>query len=631
MKFLNRYIIVAAIGCLAAAHTVAQGAEVTVQVQPKTFSMNQGGQLSVNVSGGNLDSNPSPAAPDDLTLRAYGTSQNIQIVNGQMSRTVTHNFVISASAPGDYTIPSFAVSVDGQSLQTEPVTFTVVASSSALPPTSQGGGAAANDSGESFLKLEYPPRDRDHLYVGEMAPVRITAYFPAQSKVSLQSAPRPEGQGFTLHNLSEQPEQGQEIVDGKQYRTVRWYGGVSTAKAGEYPIRLALDATVMVPDTTRQSTRPRSLFGNRSPFNDPFFNSFFDNTFSQMTPREMTLTSDGDPLDVLSLPVEGRPESFTGAVGQFSLGAYKLPADAITGEPRQIRVTVEGRGNFDRAGVPKLLPADVWKTYSPKTEFVPGDSTAFSGRKTFEFSAVPQKGGEHDVQLEFSYFDPAKGSYETVSSTAISLAISGEDVAAQNAGLAATAPDGAKGNVDSPDAAKSRTELAPSRLATSSDPPIILALFYEMIFWLIVALAVAGIAVGASARLVRRRLADPIRVTARELAKAENSALSIAEASARSGDASTFFPAARRTLQTRLAAAWGRPAESILFADLRYELPGDSSTLAVFKAADAAEYAPTEAGSDFDGEKWLFTLRDAMAEVANELSRETLSEPAAAL
>lgn len=626
MKSLFRNFIISVIGCLTITLVVAHAADVTVQIQPETFSMDQGGQLSVNISGGNLDSNPSPAAPDDVSLRAYGTSQNIQIVNGRMSRIVTHNFAISANTPGEYTIPSFPVSVDGQTLHTEPATFTVVASSSALPPTSQGGGAAATDSGESFLKLEYPPRDRDHLYVGEMAPVRITAFFPAKSRVSLQSAPRPEGQGFTLHNLSEQPEQGQQIVDGKQYRTVTWYGGVSTAKAGEYPIRLALDATVMVPDNRQQRARPRSMFGSGSPFNDPFFDSFFDNAFSQMIPKEMTLTSDGDPLDVRSLPAEGRPENFTGAVGQFSLGSYKLPADAITGEPRQIRVTVEGRGNFDRAGVPSLLPADVWKAYSPKTEFAPGDTTSFSGRKTFEFSAVPQKGGEHDVQLAFSFFDPAKGSYETVSSPAISLTISGDDVAEQNAGLAAAA-SGAE--ADASDVTESRTELAPPRLSPDNKPPIIQALFYEMIFWLVVALSVAGIAAGAAARIVRRRLSDPARVTAREFVRAETSALSIAETAANSGDAEAFFPAARRTLQTRLAAAWDRPAESIILADLRYELPSNSPTLAVFKAADAAEYAPAESSADFEGGRWLSTLQAAMAEIANKLSPESKREPAA--
>ncbi len=615
---------------------LSDAAEVSVSVQPKSFPANQGGQLSVTVTGGNFKSPPNPTPPNGVNLRQYGQSQNIQIINGQMSRTITQNFVVSAPEPGDYTIPSFQVEVGNETLDTEPVTFTVTAASASpgssnLPPAAGGGGVATADATESFLKLEYPPRDRDYLYVGEMAPVRITAYFPAENRVTLQSAPRPEGQGFTLHNLSEQPEQDFAVVDGVNYRTVTWFGGVSTAKAGKYPIQVALDATVMVRDTSQGGrSRPRSPFGNspfgRSLFDDPFFDDFFDSAFTRMIPREVTLSSNDDPLDVRSLPTEGRPADFSGAVGEFSLGSYKLPADATTGEPRQIRVTVEGRGNFDRTGAPKLLPENIWKTYSPKTEFTPADSTAFSGRKTFEFSAVPQKGGEHEAQLSFSYFDPTKGSYETVTSPAIPLMVTGEDVNAQNAAaVAANAPVQPSEAKNDSEIEKETTDLAPSRVVGSAGSPAVIALFYETLFWLVVGLAVFAILVGMIARSVRRRLSDPVRVAHRETAAAENDALAAARAAAQAGDAPAFFAAARRSLQTRLAVGWNRPATSITLSELRLRLPSDSPAIKIFAAADALEYAPANANRDFDSGYWMKTLEQAMDAVASGRNVETMA------
>lgn len=612
----------------------ASAAEVSVQVQPKTFSADRGGQLSITVSGGNFDGSVNPPTPDGIGLRPYGKSQNIQIINGRMSRTISQNFMITADEPGDYTIPSFELVVDGETIKTDPVKFTVVAGSappslsspSQGTPGQSGVGAADAATTESFLKLDFPPRQREHLYVGEMAPVRITAYFPARSQVSLRSSPRPEGEGFTLHNLSEEPEQDFAVVDGKEYRTVSWFAGVSTVKAGEYPIRIALDATVMVPDRSQSRSRPRSMFGS-SLFNDPFFDDFFDNAFTRMVPREMSLTSDGDPLDIRSLPTEGKPENFSGAVGEFSLGSYKLPADAKTGEPRQIRVTVEGTGNFDRASAPSLLPADVWKTYSPKTDFTPGDSTSFSGKKTFEFSAVPQKGGNHEARLSFSYFDPAKESYETVTSPAISLAISGEDVSQQRTSVASNAAASTDNMEDSENTGerKASSDLAPARVVGSAGSPVVIALFYEMLFWILIASAGALIIFGLAARVIRKRLSDPVRVANRETVRAENDALAAARDAAQDKNARAFFTAARTGLQTRLAAAWDRPAGSITLSEVRSHFTPDSPTLKVFTTADAIAYAPANAQHDFNPEQWMSTLRAAMEEVATSARRETVA------
>ncbi|MEX2577970.1 MAG: BatD family protein [Verrucomicrobiales bacterium] len=617
---IARQILATTILFLCAAATV-EAAEVSVQVEPRSFSVDRGGQLAVTVSGADFDEAPNPPSPEGVSVRPYGQSQNIQIINGRMTRSVTQNFVVSAEEPGDYTIPSFEVRAGGQTVETEPVAFTVTSG-----PAGAQGGAADTPRTKSFLDLEFPARDRDHLYVGEMVPVRITAYFPADSRVSLRSAPRPEGEGFTLHNLSEEPEQNFEIVDGENYRTVTWSAGISTVKAGEYPLEVSLDATVMVRERSRSRQRSLSPFGGRSLFDDPFF----DNAFARMVPREVTLSSGGEPAEIRSLPTEGRPDNFSGAVGSFSLGAFKLPADAATGEPRKIRVTVEGEGNFDRMDAPTLEPADAWKTYTPKTEFIPGDATSFSGSKTFEFSAVPLKAGEHKTRLAFSYFDPEKGSYETVVTPEISLTVDeGEDLDPRPSATAdSPAVDEAAAAEEAGDAPVS---LAPPRLASSSRPAFLVAPFRESGFWIVVFLAMTGIALGFAAGTLRRRRSDPRRLAARRSAKAAHDAVTAAEAAAQSGDAVAFFAAARRALQTRLAVEWDRPPESITLAELRHRLPPDSPALAIFAQADAIQYAPAGARPDLPPDQWRAALQRALEEVspdASETPRKRSVSPA---
>ena len=612
---------------LFAALAVASAAEVSVKIQPNSFPVGRGGQLSVTVTGGNFDSPPNPQAPDGVTIRSYGRNQSVQIINGRVNQSITQNFIISANEPGTYTIPSFEVVAGGKKTTTDPVSFTVT--TAAAPPSlstppvagnpSQGAGGTAA-AADSFLKLEFPPRKRDYLYVGEMAPVRIKAYFPPGAKISLRSAPRPEGEGFTLHHLSKEPEQDFEVVNGTKYRTVSWFAGISTVKAGHYPIHIGLDATVMTPERSRtRRMRPPSLFGG-SLFDDPFFDNFFDSAFTHLVPHDVTLTTNGDPLDIRSLPAGDRPKDFSGAVGNFSLGSYRLPADATIGEPRKIRVTIEGRGNFDRMSAPILEPAAHWKTYTAKTEFKPEDVTSFSGSKTFEFNAVPQRGGDQQVQLTFSYFDPSEGAYKSLSSPTIPLKVAGSaatpppPTATQPAASAAAAQTPAVPSTESGKTGQTPVDLAPSRLTLGTDLPLLTAPGLLAVFWLLVGLGVLLIVAGFVIRAVRRRNADPQRVAARKSARAESAALTEADAAARNGDVIAFFNAARRAVQTRFAAAWHCPAESLTIAELRHRLPADSAALTLLRQADAIAYAPAQAGDAFDAERWQPILQRALVE-----------------
>lgn len=609
---------------------VAGAADVSAKIEPDRFPADRAGQLSVTVSGGSFDSPPSPAVPDGVTIRPYGQSRNVQIINGRMTQSLTQNYIVAANQPGEYTIPPFEVKVNGQTVTTDPVKFTVTAGNAPVPaPGGQSPPAASgSDSTGSapaslgFLRLDFPKRSRDHLYVGEMAPVRITAYFPADVQVSLRSAPRPEGQGFTLNNLSEEPKQGSAELNGQTWRTVTWFAGISMAKAGEYPIAVSLDATVMVREKSNpQRSRPRSPFGGRSLFDDPFFDDFLNNAFTRTIPREVTLTSPGDPLEVRSLPQEGRPERFSGAVGQFSLGSFQLPADATTGEPQKIRVTVNGKGNFNRMEAPSLEPADAWKTYTPRTEFTSGDDASFSGHKTFEFSAVPQKAGEQKTRLAFSYFDPETAKYETVNSPEISLKVAGEDVKPMPPTVASgEEPAPPAGGDSTSEQAAGESHLAPPRLGSTVAVGTLEPLIYDPAYRIAVGLALAGIAGGFVIGAFRRKHGDPARMAARESQKNERAALSDAAAAAQRGDAGLFFAAARRALQVRLGARWNRSPEAITLAEARRHLPADSTALAIFRQADTVAYAPAGSGTGEELNRWNEALLEALEDIGDSSS-----------
>lgn len=616
---------------------LAGAAEVEVTLQPQSFPADRGAQLSVVVSGGSFDETPIPEVPDGVSIRPYGQNRSIQIINGRMTQSLTQNYVISANQPGSYTIPSFRVKAGGQTFETEPVEFRVTPAGAPPAPSGgkargQGGGGGTSPSAPpeslGFLRLDFPPRDREHLFVGEMAPVRIKAYFPADTRVSLRSSPRPDGQGFTLHNLSEKPEQRIEQFKGKTWRTVTWFAGVSMAKAGDYPVTVSLDATVMVRESAPRQRSRRPSFGGGlfdDFFDDDFFDDFFDSAMVRTVPREVSLNSPGDALEIRSLPREGRPDHFTGAVGKFEMRNYQLPAEGSVGEPQKVRVTIGGEGNFDRLGAPVMLPAESWKTYSPKTEFEAADVASFAGKKTFEFNVVPTKGGPQEVALVFSYFDPETGQYEEVKSQEIRLNVAGvaaEENDSQFSGSALTAEQ--PESVESPPDSSPR--LAPARTVTGRTTTSLSPLIHRPFYWVMLGAIVLAVGAGVAFGQWRERRTEPRRVAERLARANETEALGEASEASRRGDAATFFQAARRALQERYGFLWGLPAEAITLSDLRRRLKVDHESLEIFARADALAYGDSPDGEVARLAEWESRLREILGTDAHSGRKSSVEQ-----
>ncbi|MEY3896420.1 MAG: hypothetical protein RLZZ214_1940, partial [Verrucomicrobiota bacterium] len=416
--------------------SIAKAAEVTATLDRDSVPAGNGAVLTLKVSGGKAGKPEIPEV-ENLIVQPRGQSQQMQLFNGHTTVSVTYNYVVGANVAGDYQIPAIDVVVDGKKYSTQPLKLKVLTAGAAqppagMPPTPPGQQPPAEeeaaDTGENrfgFLTVELADSKRKHAYVGEIAPVRIRAWLPADSRANLRSGIQPEGKAFTLHNVSGQPQQTQEMKDGKRYLVVTWFGGISATKAGKYPASLSVNATVAVRDTAALN-QPRRRMGG--PFDDPFFDSVFDQMNTPMIQKDVTLKSVDQEIEVRPLPTEGRPDGFTGAVGDFKFEGVQVPDNWKTGEPQQIIAKLGGSGNFSLMKAPELTPAEAWKTYSGKDEFAAGDEASFSGSKTFQFSAVPRRGGAQDVALGFSYFDPAAEAYKTITSPAKKIQVAGADI-----------------------------------------------------------------------------------------------------------------------------------------------------------------------------------------------------------
>lgn len=142
-------------------------------------------------------------------------------------------------------------------------------------------------------------------------------------------------------------------------------------------------------------------------------------------------------VKIKDVPLEGRPDSFTGAIGEFTFEASLLPERARVGDPMTLVLKLKGKGTLDRARAPDLeaypVIAEKFKVYEA-TEETQGLT------RTFTYSLRPMAADvEAFPAVPLSYFDVSKERYVTLRTDPIAIHIeaadqlAGEDIIVQPA------------------------------------------------------------------------------------------------------------------------------------------------------------------------------------------------------
>jgi len=583
-------------------------AGITARLQHNEIPVDRSTRLMVSLSGTSKSKPDIPEVPG-LRFTQTGTSSQMQFVNGEMSSAVTYAFQVQASKTGDYTIPAISVNINGKVESSDPLRLRVVQAVGSAPrspqrlqpalPSPRGApqvaprGAIGREA--AFLDLE---TRKGRLYMGEMVPVAIKAYFREGLGVSV-APPQLTGDAFVLHNLSEDPKQTRVRVGDGVYTMLTWNSAISAIKEGRYPIKAKLDATIQVPTEGRR----RSPFGG-SLFNDDFFggsffnDDFFNRFFGGVEERQIELATKPRRIRVDPLPEKGRPKDFSGAVGQFELSVKATPTEVEVGDPITLEMTVSGRGNFDRVATPSLADDAGWRTYDASDTFKPSDVSGYRGVKRFEQPVVPETPRIKAIPaLRFSYFDTRKKQYATLVSKSIPIKVTG----AVAAPYVVRSQPRSQGEGAQPGRG---AELVPIHLEvgrrTSLEPLITQPWF----------LGLQGVPLSAlliGLLLYRRHVkvqASPEWVRKKESHRKVSELLRVMDVAVRSRDTAGFVDASQRAAREQLAPLWHLRGEAITLAELNARLPhGYDGIRRVFEAADALAYGgqPFHAG---DIEAW---------------------------
>lgn len=331
---------------------------------------------------------------DDFSLLQRTPNRSSQLVFGSNNRNMvtTFQYHLRANRAGQLSFPPQKIKLNDQIFTSPTLTIEVLEArqpqTKAQPnrPAPQGGR-----SGSAWLQWQ---ASNDKPYVGEPIELGLVLYRPFGSRIDLSviKAELPKFQGVWSEDLDSnfyQPERTR--VDGEFY---------------EYsPVR----SWLLFPNQAGKLSIGEAHLGTETVFRE----------------YRRQLSAEALELDVQPLPTAGRPDTFSGLVGQFDLSSTVDKDTAKTGESISVTIRLDGLGNLPvitdmeptfetghfelfEGGAPEILRAEG----APR-------------RKIWRYAVIPKATGALNLTMpSFSYFDHKEKTYKTIEGDVITIDVS---------------------------------------------------------------------------------------------------------------------------------------------------------------------------------------------------------------
>ena len=417
VKATKQVILLLALWLTAGAMHLMKADGVTFRASaPSAVVMGQQFQLTytVNTEGATSLRTPDLSAFEVLMGPSSSVSRSMQIINGQTSSSYSQTFtyVLMPKKEGTFNIGPGSIKIKNANYSSNSLVVKV------LPPDkagsasgggrsssgSSGGGASQGSTSvgtnELFVRMNVSNRS-----VYEQEGFLVTFKIYSLYDVDLDDIKFPEFEGFLAQDIDLNPQWTLENYNGRNYRTA------------------VFKQTILYPQRSGKITIGSGRFDAIAHVRVKRSGSLFDELMGGgYQDIRKVLTTAPVTIDVKPLP-SGKPESFNGAVGGYTMKATINSNQAKTNEAVTITVTLTGNGNIKLAKNPTVTFPNDFEVYDPKVETnIRTTTSGSSGTKTIEYIAVPRYAGDFEIPaIRFSYFDPRSGSYKTLTSEPFKL------------------------------------------------------------------------------------------------------------------------------------------------------------------------------------------------------------------
>lgn len=348
-------------------------------------------QLTIENAQGSITP---PDLSDFNLIFGPAKSTNVQLINGQMSSTMTFTYTLTPKSKGTFTIGPATAKTDEGTFQSEAISLKVVEGSSANNRRQGSSGSAPQSQGDDNLMAEIR-LDKSTVYKGEQ--VVLTYYIYSRYRnIDFTDYNFPATNGFYSHDFKEEQAgwlNNYQRVNGKQYRVA------------------VLKRQILFPQQHGTLEIDPMVVTARVDYS--FFNP------------GRTIKVKSNKIELKVLPLPNPPAGFAGDVGRFD---FELEADRTTlkaNDAITLRAKVSGRGNLKLVNAPDIpFPKD-FEVYDPKTtDRFSTSSGALTGSREFEYLIIPRHAGVYKIEpVKYVYFDPVAKQYKTITSDPMEITV----------------------------------------------------------------------------------------------------------------------------------------------------------------------------------------------------------------
>lgn len=394
-KLVFLFVLLVTVGIIAKADNVTFKASA-----PQSVVMGERFRLSYTVNAEGKDLRIPELSGDFDVLMGPTLATSTLIVNGSMSTEFTFTYVLLPQKEGTFNIAPATINVKGANYTSNALSIKVLPPDKTQP--AQEGNASSGNIPKDGVFVKMFVSDA-HVYEQEGILVTFKIFSLPEYGLQVPGLKYPEFDGFLVQEI-DLPQTKQLVMDnynGRNYltavmRQVILYpqrSGKITIPSGRFDVVLQV----------RTHRKVSSIF------DDDFFGSYQD--------INKALTTAPVTIDVKPLP-SGKPASFLGAVGNFTMTS-SISSDRVkANEAVTIKVKISGNGNIKLIKNPEVIFPNDFDVYDPKVETdIKTSTSGVSGSKTIEYMAIPRYAGDFEIPaIAFSYFDPKTGTYKTVTS-----------------------------------------------------------------------------------------------------------------------------------------------------------------------------------------------------------------------
>jgi hypothetical protein len=319
-------------------------------------------------------------------------------INGKRSYSKTYSYFLAPKSQGTFSINQATIEIDDQIYKTTPLKI-IITEAVSKPKDGNSADYVASENVHLIAEVS-----KSNPFLNEAITIVYKLYVSNDVSItrSWQELDTPKFQDFWSQYIEEKGEQQiyETTYEGKPYRYVILRKAVLyPQKTGELTIEpLTLDVPIDIQGDTRD------IFGRR-----------------RMTRVNRTISAGKRIINVKPLPTEGRPDDFSGAVGNFnfSVSVNKTMLDA--NEALELKIRTKGIGNLKLFNLPFLTLPSSLEVYEPvRDNKVAINIKGMNGFISDTYTIIPQYKGSYPIRpISFSYFDVTSSKYKTIISDEI--------------------------------------------------------------------------------------------------------------------------------------------------------------------------------------------------------------------